>query len=107
MKYRVIIQPPAAADIDDAYRWIAEHAVGSAVKWFNGLEAAIQTLENLPHRCPLAEESRAFDAEIRQLVYGKRVGAYRILFTIVQDAIHILHVRHGRRRRLRRRKGQR
>lgn len=40
MKYRVIIQPPASADMDKAYLWIAERAPESATKWFNGLEAA-------------------------------------------------------------------
>ena len=107
MNYDVIIQPPAAADIDEAYQWIAKSAPASAVKWLNGLEDAIHSLENLPQRCSLAEESRAFDVEIRQLVYGKRVGAYRVLFTIANDAVHILHVRHGRRRRLRPRKSRR
>ena len=102
MKYRVIIQPPAAAEMDEAYLWIAERAPDSAAKWFSGLEVAIYTLEDFPQRCPLAEESKAFDVEIRQLVYGKRVGAYRILFTIVEDAVHVLHVRHGRRKRLQR-----
>jgi len=101
VKYRVIIQPPASAEMEAAFQWIAERAPASAVKWFNGLEAAIQTLENFPARCPLAEESKAFNVEIRQLLYGKRVGAYRILFTIRQDAVHILHIRHGRRQRLR------
>jgi plasmid stabilization system protein ParE len=102
VKYRVIIQSPAAAEMDEAYLWIAERAPDGATKWFIGLEIAICSLEDFPQRCPLAEESRAFDVEIRQLVYGKRVGAYRILFTIVGDAVHILHVRHGRRKRLRR-----
>jgi plasmid stabilization system protein ParE len=100
VKYRVIIQPPAGADMDKAYLWIFEHAPESATKWFNGLEAAIQTLESFPQRCPLAEESQAFVLEIRQLIHGKRVGAYRILFTIVEDSVHVLHVRHGRRERL-------
>ena len=102
MKYRVIIQPPAAAEMDEAYLWIAERAPDSATEWFNGLEVAIFSLEDFPQRCPLAQESKAFDVEIRQLIYGKRVGAYRILFTIVGDTVHILHVRHGRRKRLRR-----
>ena len=102
MKYRVIIQPPAAAEIDDAYLWMAERATESAIKWVDGLETVISGLEDFPQRCPLAEESKAFNVEVRQLIYGKRVGAYRILFTIVGDAVHVLHVRHGRRRRLRR-----
>ena len=100
MKYRVIIQPPAAAEMDEAYLWVVEHAPESATKWFNGLEAAIQTLDSFPQRCPLAEESKAFDVEIRQLIHGWRVGAYRILFTVVEDAVHVLHVRHGRRERI-------
>ena len=104
MKYRVIIEPPARANIDEAYLWIAERNPGAAIKWFNGLEKAVQTLEDFPQRCPLAEESKVFDVEIRQLVYGKRIGAYRILFTIQEDAVHVLHVRHGRRRRFRRRR---
>jgi plasmid stabilization system protein ParE len=93
VKYCVIIQPPAAAEMDEAYVGIAERAPESATKWFNGLEDAIYSLEDFPQRCPVAEESKAFDVEIRQLVYGKRVGAYRILFTIVGDAVHVLHVR--------------
>jgi plasmid stabilization system protein ParE len=104
VKYRVIIEPPAAAEMGNAYLWIVERAPDSASKWFNGLEAAIYSLEDFPQRCPFAEESKAFDVAIRQLVYGKSVGAYRILFTIVHDAVHVLHVRHGRRKRLRRRK---
>ena len=107
MKYRVLIEPPARDNIDEACLWIAERNPSAAVKWFNGLEQAIQTLEDFPHRFPLAGESKAFDVEIRQLVYGKRVGAYRVLFTIAEDAVHVLHVRHGRRRRLRRREQRR
>ena len=87
--------------MDEAYLWIAGRAPDSATKWFNGLETAISGLEDFPQRCPLAEENKAFDVEIHQLVYGKRVGAYRILFTILGDEVHILHVRHGRRKRLR------
>ena len=101
MKYRVIIEPPARDNIDEAWLWIAERNPSAAIKWFNGLEVAIQTLESFPQRFPLAEESKAFDVEIRQLVYGKRIGTYRILFTIKGETVHVLHVRHGRRRRLR------
>jgi plasmid stabilization system protein ParE len=102
--YRVVIQPSAAADIDAAYVWVNEQAPDASARWFNGLEAAIYSLEHFPERCPLAEESRAFTVTIRQLVYGKRVGTYRILFTVTADAVHVLHVRHGRRRRIQRRR---
>ena len=101
MNYRVIIQPSAADDIDSACRWIAERNPGATAAWYNRMEAAVQSLADLPQRCLLAEESRAFDREIRQLVVGRRGGAYRVLFTIEGDKLQVLHVRHGRRRRLR------
>ena len=86
MKCRIVIEPPARDNIDEAFRWIAERNPDAATKRFNGLEAAIQSLEDLPQRCPLAEESKVFDVEIRQMIYGKRAGAHRILFTISASA---------------------
>jgi len=100
MKYRVLVQPRAAAEIEEAYLWIAERAPESAVNWFNGLYSVIATLETFPERCPYAPENDFFPQEIRQLVYGKRIGRYRILFTIDRDNVYILNVRHGARKRL-------
>jgi len=96
-KFHVIIQPPAAAEMDEACLWIAEHNPDAAVKWFLGLQEAIQGLATFPERCPLAPESDAFKEEIRQLIYGRRTGRYRIFFTIRGDSVRILHVRHGAR----------
>ena len=95
--FRVIIQPSASAEMEAAYLWIAEHSPEAAVKWFNELQIAIRGLETFPQRCPLAPENDAFQEEIRQLVYGRRTGRYRIFFTIRSGAVHILHVRHGAR----------
>src|SRR6266700_1471141 len=100
MKYKVMLEPRAGADIEEAYLWIATRAPDSAIKWFNGIYAAIETLETFPERCPRAPENEFFDEEIRELFYRKRVGRYRILFTIAGQTVHILHVRHGRQRRL-------
>lgn len=96
-KFRVIIQPSASAEMEEAFLWIAEHNPEAAVKWFNGLQDAVHGLETFPERCPLAPENDAFQEEIRQLIYGRRTGRYRIFFTIRSDAVHILHVRHGAR----------
>ena len=91
MKYRVLIQPPAAEDLDEAYRWIAERSLTSAVRWLDSLLHAIRTLESFPRRCPRAPEDDAFEEEIRQLLHGE----YRVLFTIDGDLVRILHVQHG------------
>jgi len=100
VKYRVLVLPRAAAEIEEAYLWIAERAPEGAVKWFNGLHSVIGTLETFPERCPHAPEDDFFQQEIRQLIYGKRIGRYRILFTIDGNTVYILHVRHGARKRL-------
>ncbi len=50
-----------------------------------------------PAVLPLAVENDKFPEEIRELLYGrggKRVHQHRIIFTIREDAVHILYVRH-------------
>ena len=44
MTYRVHIQPSAEADLEDAYRWIAEDAPLAAARWYKGLIETINTL---------------------------------------------------------------
>lgn len=95
MNYQIIIQPPAQADIERAYLWMLDRAPMSAAAWYNGLQQAIDTLQNFPQRCPIAPEDEYFAEEIRHLLYGRRSSIYRILFTIVDDTVQVLHVRHG------------
>ncbi len=93
MNFRVVTEPQAEDDITEAYLWIAERAPMNAVRWERGLEQAINSLETFPNRCAIAPESETFLMEIRQLLYGN----YRILFTIQERTVHVLHVRHGAR----------
>ena len=64
--------------------------------WLRGVQQACLTLAELPRRCPIAPENDRFDYETRQLLYGN----YRIFFTIEDDAMVVLHVRHGSRRQM-------
>src|SRR5262245_37801950 len=97
MNYRVVIQPRAQRDIDDAFRWVQQQAPERAARWYNALVAAIDSLQTLPARCGLAPEADIFEKEIRQLLHGKRRGVYRILFTIEGDIVSVLAVRHAAR----------
>lgn len=97
MTFRVIIQPPAAQDLEDAFLWIAERNPEAAAAWFDELQKSIESLASFPERCSLAPESGVFAQEIRQLLHGRRGSVYRILFMIRRDAVHVLHVRHGAR----------
>ncbi len=68
MKYEVVIQPSAEAELESAYEWILEHAPDEAVKWYNGAVDACLSLESFPDRCPKAPESKSFKLEIRHLI---------------------------------------
>lgn len=92
--YTVILEAPAIVEAEEAYLYIRQDAPMAADRWFNGLIDAVNSLEEMPRRCPLAPENEFFDEEIRHLIYG----AYRILFTIEGKSVHVLHVRHGARR---------
>jgi plasmid stabilization system protein ParE len=94
LTFRILVQPPAEEDAADAYLYIHERAPLAADEWLKGLRSALESLSALPERCPLAPENDVFDEEIRQLIYG----SYRILFTILDDTVRVLHVRHAARR---------
>jgi plasmid stabilization system protein ParE len=100
MKYRIEISSMAETEADNAFLRLSQ--VTSPVKasqWYSGLLQAIESLSQMPKRCPLAREDRYFSQEIRQLVYGRGRNSYRILFTILEaqniSTIRILHIRHS------------
>lgn len=57
----------------------------------------ISTLEMHPKRCPVAPESADLGLEIRELLFGKRQGVYRILFRIERRTVLILRIWHAAR----------
>jgi plasmid stabilization system protein ParE len=97
MEYRIKIAAKAYSDAEEAHAWIAQHAPANAAKWYLKLFEAIDSLKSLPFRCSLAPESDAFQEEIRQFLFGKRRGTYRVLFTIRGDTVQVLRIMHGAR----------
>ncbi|MBI1745394.1 MAG: type II toxin-antitoxin system RelE/ParE family toxin [Acidobacteria bacterium] len=95
--YRIEITATAKSEIQKAYDWYGEHLPAGAERWLNGLLRKIETRKRQPARCPRARESDAFAIPVRQILYGKRGGAYRALFQIINEAVFILHVRHAAR----------
>jgi plasmid stabilization system protein ParE len=96
-RWTVIVETPAQQDIEAAYLWIAERDSEATDRRFNSIYQTIGSLELFPERCPLAPESRFFDREIREAFHGRRQYKYRILFTVTEGEVHILHVRRGAR----------
>ena len=95
--FEVFILPSAERDIGDAYEWSAERDEAAANRWFNRLAEAMRSLETFPDRAPLAPESKFSQREIRELFHGRRHDKYRILFTVAEREVDVLHVRHGAR----------
>jgi len=98
----VYVTATAQREADEAYAWLEAQTPQHAPNWLSGLADAIDGLTDFPTRWSLARESREFDEEIRQLLYGKRPHIYRGLFVIRGNVVYVLHIRHGARQPLRR-----
>jgi plasmid stabilization system protein ParE len=92
-QYLVELAEPAKLEIAEAEDWIDAESPAAAERWIEGLYDALDGLQTMPARCPLAPENKSHAEEIRQLIYGR----YRVLFTIFPGRVVILHVRHGAR----------
>ncbi|MCB1076214.1 MAG: type II toxin-antitoxin system RelE/ParE family toxin [Verrucomicrobiae bacterium] len=75
--------------------WIAERSPDAAERWAESLFRAIEGLRKNPERFGFDRENGRHDFEIRRLLFGKRRGQYRILFTINGNRVIILDVRHS------------
>ncbi|HEX2205087.1 MAG TPA: type II toxin-antitoxin system RelE/ParE family toxin [Longimicrobium sp.] len=89
MFYDVIVQPRAERQIESTHRYLLKHAPAAADAWLESVWSAVDSLGEMPARCPRARESRR-GREVRQLI----VGDHRILFTIQLRHVRVLAVRH-------------
>ena len=92
----VILTGPAKRDILAAYDWWKENrSAEQADRWYVGIHAAIKSLRDVPHRCPLAAESDLLAQGIRQHLFGLgRRATHRIVFAIDDNTVVVLRVRH-------------
>lgn len=99
MAFRVEITRNAEAELEGLYLWVVAQAPQQGTAWFNGLEQAILSLGQHPHRCAVAAESLDPEYPVRVLRYGRRPHIYRVFFLIEDKArtVRVLHVRHGAR----------
>lgn len=106
MAFRVEISPRAFQDLDEIAQYIEENSsFEQAEKWFNGIVAAIRTLEEMPNRCSVADESEELGEEVRLLLFGTRRRRYKVYYSVQQrtpsaGTVCVFHVRHSARRSL-------
>jgi plasmid stabilization system protein ParE len=94
MPYPVDVTDMAYAEIARAYAWRAERSAAAARRWQDDLFQVIDALVNDPVRHPLAPEADWYGDSLRQLLFGKRRGVYRVLFRIRGHRVQVLRVRH-------------
>jgi len=94
-RWNVIVEVPAQQDIAEAHSWLDEQSPEAADRWFDTIYETIGSLEIFRERCPLAPESEFLNAEVREIFHGRRQHKYRILFTVSENEVHVLHIRHG------------
>jgi toxin ParE1/3/4 len=96
--YRVVVTATARSDAIEAFTWIAERSPDAAARWYDGLHKAINKLKKMPERHPIAqEESEQLGIILRQMLYGRRKGVYRLFFSIEGDTVTLHYLRHSAR----------
>lgn len=93
MNYQVAITPRAQSDLLGIVEWISQNSPENAENWLNRLLDAIDSLATFPARCAVAPENEFHQHQVRHLLFGE----YRILFSITESRVLVLHVRHGAR----------
>ncbi|HTU19210.1 MAG TPA: type II toxin-antitoxin system RelE/ParE family toxin [Gemmataceae bacterium] len=100
MTFQVIFRPRADADVTAAVTWLACRNAAAAARWRTGLFRIVENFETNPNGYPIADEAVDLGVELRELLYGRRRGVYRILFTIEGQTVNIVRVRHAAQDRL-------
>ena len=90
-RYAVVFEESAQADVRESYNWGCRvWGKREAQQWVRQLRTAVcKQLAVVSMGFRLAPEDDEFSVGIRQLV----VDRYRVLFTIKERKVHVLHVR--------------
>jgi len=96
--YRVVFTARARADVLEQFRYLADRSPDAAARWYVGIEKAVAKLSTLPERHPIAQdETNQLGLTLRQMLYGRRPGVFRILFSVEGDTVTLHYVRHSAR----------
>lgn len=94
MKYEVYITARAERQLKAAADHIASKAPQAALRWYQGFVKSILQIGENPNRFGVIRERQSFPSELRQLLYGRRRN-YRAIFTIRDDRVVVLAIRHA------------
>lgn len=97
MAYHVSMTKKAKIDVSVAESWVLQISQAALVRWRARFLNALQILETDALRFPPAEEAVEIGKDIRESTFGRWPHLYRILFTIKDQHVLIVRVRHAAR----------
>ena len=99
-EYETELTEVAEFEVQQIFLWYSGISPNAARRWIEGWNCKLDSLRQMPDRCPIAREADRFpEITLRQHLFGK----YRILFHIIQPTetepgiVRVLHVVHGAR----------
>ena len=97
MKYRVIISTEALSQVEQFLDYISidQQSPLNAERWWRKALAAVESLDQLPNRCPLAPENEFRDYTIRMLIVDRCLFLYSVLEQ--HKTVRVIAFRHGSR----------
>ena len=96
MNFWLNITNQARDDITRNAAWWAEHhSLEQALKWYDAVYEQLDALLQLPDSHAFAAENAAFPYDIREKLVGGKKRTYRAIFTIAEQEVRVLTVRHG------------
>lgn len=92
-KYKVLIYPMAKQDLLDVINYINDLAPGAAVKYYDLLVTSIESLSQMPKRCPISRDLILASKGYRILA----VKNYLVFYVIHKNTVQIRRILYNRR----------
>ncbi|WP_430451089.1 type II toxin-antitoxin system RelE/ParE family toxin [Rhodopirellula europaea] len=94
-RFRVETTEKALDDLASQVAWWSENrSPEQAERWYDEIMLSMRSLSTLPNRCPILIGAQ-FNREVRSLLFGLGPGVtHRIYFTIDDQKVTVLRVRH-------------
>ena len=90
MSYKVSISPTAYNQIAEIISFVKNESVEAAKQLYKEIINKIESLSDMPERCPQLDELKMFFGATRKLLVGK--GRYAILFRIQRNNVYVNYV---------------
>ena len=96
MSYEVLIVPAVRDRIRQQAEYIAieQKAPRMAARWLARVYDQVETLAEMPRRCPIPPEAAWLDYELRCLL----IWEFALFFTVIDETstVWVVHAKHGR-----------